>query len=525
MFARRTALLVAAWLTFVAGGPSATKLPDAAAQAVDAVSVAELRASVETLASDSFAGRGVAEPGNRAAEEYLCSSFVNHAVQPAAADGSCYQPFQIYRPRLGWRAHLAVTDASGATLADYAAGAEFYPLPETGRSSVQAPVVLAGHGVSAPELKHDDYAHVDVRGAIAVVIEGAPALGGGPFADGDLEELGSIDRKIADAEAHGARGLLVVSPALDDIKSVWPEHVSPHTAEYRRYASLDAHPSPVAAISERAAAPITRALAGHAHLIATLTPDLVAEPVTVHNVLGLVEGRDLKHHDEMVVVGAHMDHEGTDESGRVYHGADDNASGTAAVIAAASAFARAAAMGERPARAVLFALWNGEERGELGSQAFVDAAQPARHIVANINLDMVGRHEEVPDPDDWRFRGFHKVDPSTSAATLHVLGYSYAPSLAAELRDANASVGLTLLEDYDLGAQDLLERSDNWSFLSRGIPALFLTTGLHPDYHTPDDTAARIDYDKLERVTRLAARAAWIVADGPAPKIQAHTRR
>jgi Zn-dependent M28 family amino/carboxypeptidase len=190
------------------------------------------------------------------------------------------------------------------------------------------------------------------------------------------------------------------------------------------------------------------------------------------------------------------------------------------VLGVAAAFARAAGEGQRPARSVLFALWNGEEKGSLGAEAFVAAPQPGRRPIANLNLDMVGRHEEVRDPSDWRFAGLPKVDPAASANTLHVLGYSYSPDLAAELRDANEAVGLTLLEDYDQGAQDLLKRSDNWPFVSHGIPALFLTTGLHPDYHTPDDDASRIDFGKLTRVARLAARAAWIVADGPAPALK-----
>jgi Zn-dependent M28 family amino/carboxypeptidase len=222
----------------------------------------------------------------------------------------------------------------------------------------------------------------------------------------------------------------------------------------------------------------------------------------------------------MVVVGAHLDHDGTDADGRIYNGADDNASGTAAVLAAAIAFARAAADGERPARAVLFALWNGEEKGELGAEAFVASPEPARRVVANLNLDMVGRHEEVPDPNDWRFHGLPKTDPAATGNTLHVLGYTYTPELAAMLREANGAVGLTLQEDYDRGEQGLLQRSDNWPFLSHGIPALFLTTGLHPDYHTPNDDVGRIDFGKLTRVARLAARAAWIVADGPEPAMK-----
>jgi Zn-dependent M28 family amino/carboxypeptidase len=133
---------------------------------------------------------------------------------------------------------------------------------------------------------------------------------------------------------------------------------------------------------------------------------------------------------------------------------------------------------------------------------------------------MVGRHEEVPDPNDWRFNGFPKIDAGSSINTLHVLGYSYAPGLAREISEANAAVGLALKEDYDSGAQNLLQRSDQWPFLRRGVPAVFLTTGLHPDYHTPEDDTERIDFGKLEKVARLAARAAWIVADGKPPRMK-----
>ena len=169
-------------------------------------------------------------------------------------------------------------------------------------------------------------------------------------------------------------------------------------------------------------------------LTATLTPDLVVPPVTMHNVLGIVEGRDPQRRGEMVVVGAHLDHDGTDAEGRIYNGADDNASGTAAVLAAAAAFARAAASGERPARAV--AVRAVERRGERVARrgSVRRAPQPARRVVANLNLDMVGRHEEVPDPNDWRFHGLPKVDAAATGNTLHVLGYSYTPDLAAMLR-------------------------------------------------------------------------------------------
>jgi hypothetical protein len=463
--------------------PAPVRVPETVARALDTVSAGDLRRLVERLASDEFRGRGVGDAGNRKAEEFICGELTAASVSLAGDDGSCYQPVDVYRPALGSRAHLTVTDERGAVLVDAAAGSDFYPLPETGGRAVTARLIPFGR---------------EVGGSIALV-DGGDSL--------------------APALARQPAGVLLVRRYLSDVHVVWPEQPSIRDATYRLLSTLAAQPAPVAALSETAAEPIRRALgSGHA-LTATLTPDLIVRPIRIHNVLGLVEGRESKRRNEVVVVGAHLDHDGVDESGRIYHGADDNASGTAAVLAAAAAFAHAAAGGERPARPVLFALWNGEEKGELGAEAFLAADRGGRRIVANLNLDMVGRHEEVPDPNDWRFSGFPRIDAAESANTLHVLGYSYAPALADDVRAANAAIGLTLKEDYDEGAQNLLERSDQWPFLRRGIPAVFLTTGLHPDYHTPGDEAGRIDFGKLERIARLAARAAWIVADGKAPRM------
>ena len=222
----------------------------------------------------------------------------------------------------------------------------------------------------------------------------------------------------------------------------------------------------------------------------------------------------------MVVVGAHLDHDGTDAQGRIYNGADDNASGTAAVLAAAAAFARAAADGERPARSVLFALWNGEEKGSLGADAFVAAPQPAG------GSSPISTSTWSAATKRCRIRGLarspacRRSPPRPASIRCTCSATAIRPTSRPTLREANEAVGLTLLEDYDQGAQGLLQRSDNWPFLSRGIPALFLTTGLHPDYHTPEDDAGRIDFGKLTRVARLAARAAWIVADGAEPTIE-----
>jgi hypothetical protein len=509
---RRTAALVVAWCACAppVARPAPARLPDAVVRAIDAVATEDLKTYVETLASDKLKGRGVGEPGNRQAEEFICDALRKTGVTPAAADGTCYQPFEIAQPVLGTRSRLVVKSSDGSVLQEIRSGSEFYPLPDTGSSEVTGRLVFAEYGIITTARNRDDYARLDASGAIVMILDGAPES-----LRGDRSSYTAS--KVENATAHGARALLVITSHPAPAEQVWPQtDSSPRTTNYRLTSDLRSTPT-MATVSEKAAQPLRDALARNERLEATLTPDVVGKTATVHNVLGLVEGRDPARRGEMIVVGAHLDHDGTDAQGRIYNGADDNASGTAAVMAAAAAVARAAAAGERPARSVLFALWNGEEKGSLGAFAFVAAPQPARRVVANLNLDMVGRNEEVPDPADWRFIGMPKVAASASGNTLHVLGYSYTPDLVAELREANDTVGLTLKEDYDYGVHNLVQRSDNWPFLSHGIPALFLTTGLHPDYHTPDDDAARIDFGKLTRIARLAARAAWIIADGAEP--------
>ena len=150
---RRMAALVLLWWATAAPGPAASRLPEAAVRAVESVSADDLRKYVGTLASDELNGRGVGDRGNRAAEEFICATLLRNGVPPAGADGSCYQAVDVYRPVLGSGAHLTIATDDGSNLADLPAGADFYPLPETGDAPVAAPLVFGGHGVSAPLLK------------------------------------------------------------------------------------------------------------------------------------------------------------------------------------------------------------------------------------------------------------------------------------------------------------------------------------------------------------------------------------
>ncbi len=515
----RSIIVALLWI-FARGplAPAASRLPPPVEDAIQQVTADELRAHVSVLASDKLAGRGVGHPGNQQAESYIADALKNANVPPAAT--GYLQPVEVYQPQLGHAARLTVRSGR-ETMTDLEVGGDFFPLPESGDRTVAGPVVFAGHGLSAPDLKYDDYARVEAAGAIVMVLDDAPDAVRqlASLSNDDKTEIGGIDRKVRDARAHGAAALLVIRQFPGSAGYFWPEHPSVRSANYRLYSALRTQPLAVGTISEHAARPLRHALEGGRPLAATFNPDLIARPVVIDNILGMIEGRQSSQ--EMVIVGAHLDHDGLDEAGQIYNGADDNASGTAAVLAIASAFARAAARGSQPARTVVFALWNGEEKGSLGAEFYVRQPVPARRIVADINLDMIGREEEIPDPENPRFRGFNKTSAAENRNVVHLLGYSYSPDFAKLAEAANEPIRLTIKADYDSGAQSLVRRSDNWPFLVNGIPALFLTTGLHPDYHTPGDDTERIDFPKLERITELAARLAWMAADGDAPRFKA----
>lgn len=512
----RLGAVVLALSTVVTPAADAPRVPAAVVGAIEQITAAELRAHVEALAADDMSGRVVGHEGNRKAVAYAARVLRSAGVAPAAA--SYLQDVELYHASLRDDSRLTIAQADGQVVADLPAGAQFHPLPESSALDVSGPLVFAGHGLTARTLRHDDYARRDVKGAIVLVEEGVPAwIGRRPSVTPDqVAELSTVERKIADAHARGAVGVIVIEMSAADARTVWTAPTSPRATAYRLHSALLTRPVAAAVLSGHAAGPIRRALSDGRPLVATLRPGIAIHRLTVHNVVASLEPA-ANGPGGTVVVGAHLDHEGVDDEGRVFNGADDNASGTAAVLAIAAALSKAADRGQRPRRRVVFALWNAEERGSLGAEAYAASPVPAGRIIANLNLDMIGRAEDVPDPDDPKLRGFRRTSARQNRNVVHLLGYSLSPDLAAAATRANERVGLTLKREYDEDAQGLLKRSDHWVFLKRGIPALFFTTGLHPDYHTPRDDAERLDFTKLERIAELVGRLAWMVAEGEPP--------
>lgn len=224
------------------------------------------------------------------------------------------------------------------------------------------------------------------------------------------------------------------------------------------------------------------------------------EQLTGQNVLGYVEGSDKK--DELVVVTAHLDHVGVQE-GEVYNGADDDGSGTVAVLGMAEAFAKAKADGHGPRRSMLFMTVSGEEKGLFGSQWYTDhPVFPLAATVADLNIDMIGRVDSIHEGND-RY--------------VYVIGSKRLSSELGEILEQQNATYTQLELDYTFDADDdpnrFYYRSDHYNFAKHGIPVAFFFNGVHEDYHGPYDEVDKIRFDLLHQRALLVFHAAWELAN------------
>jgi hypothetical protein len=531
---RLTCSLVACALLLGLGLDAQSRAPEN-----DSITKADLIADLYFLASDDMQGRLVGTPGNRLAAEFIKSRFQRAGLLPAAGD-SYFQHFNLSTASLGEANALTVTAGTGAVL-ERRPGQDYYPLRFSPSGRTSGGVVFAGFGIASPERQHDDYDD-SVGGKIVLVLAHEPGERDpeSPF-DGAVTSEASRDlRKALDAQARGAAGILFVSdvhnhqgPANFEAEAAgyWPgrpprierylladwvervhipaANISPALAE-RLVAGTRQSLDALARASERPGGATPIALPG---VEVELRVEVDRHILPERNVVAMVEGSDATLKDEWVIISAHYDHEGADD-GRIFNGADDNGSGSVGLIEIAEAYARAAAAGQRPRRSVLFADWNAEERGLLGAWAYTESPLvPLDQTVAVLNMDMIGRNEEVRVGGGRRFTGLDLQTAEENATSVHVMGYSFSQDLAAAIRDANAEHGLRLEMDYDNNPSNLVRRSDQWPFLHHGVPAVFFHTGLHPDYHTPDDRPEKINYDKMETIARLVHEVSWRLAN------------
>jgi len=428
------ALLLALLLTGIAAAPPPR------------LGAADLQAHVVALTAPEMEGRGSGTPGGDRAARYLVDVLTRAGLRPGGDGGTFLQEFPVaVIPSLGPGSALESTGPAGRTLI---AGRDWLPHGGSATGDVTGEVVFVGA---------DDYAGVDARGRIALALAGTATPPGAP-------RRSRLEQLIA-ARRAGARALLLVDDTLP---------------------ALATTAAPVAILSGT----VTRA--GAAALLGgsgrtRLRIELATEERRAANVIGVVPGTDPARAGEAVVIGAHYDHLGR-EGDAVYPGADDNASGTAAVLGLAQSLATA-----RLPRTLVVMLFSGEEIGLVGSDYQVrhPSAVPIERMVAMLNFDMVGRLD-----------GRH----------LQVGGVDTGGSFRGLVEAAAKEVGL----DVDLSPAGS-GPSDHTRFHDAGVPVLFFHSGSHADYHRPSDTADKIDAAGMARIADLGCLVVTRIAGGPRP--------
>lgn len=481
-----------------------------------------LRPHLRFLSSDEMQGRETAQPGQRIAALYIASVFERLGLEAAGDSGSYVQRFRLYQVKTG-RRHFAMSDPAGERLFSGASQDHYFMID--GSDTVAAGLVFCGYGIDdKKEFGYSDYEGVDVRKKAVLVLAGSPGHKKGPSKWDNSFGTPSLS-KIRAARTAGAAALLVVNesdapPIEVQIKAA--ERLSARTTLSLRppsWVSLDR--IPVIVISEHLADTLLRV---SGTTVAELRRSMVEEfrprsfivdqvsvaiasqrtidTVWTENVIAKLPGADPARRDEAVVFSAHFDHIGTRWDGEVYNGADDDASGTAAVLALAEAFSKAKT---RPRRSLLFLAVTGEEKGLLGSSWYTEhPAVPMAKTACNLNIDMIGRS----DP---------KHDSLGDRRYTYVIGSSRISKELDDILQAQNRRKMHLSLDYTYDSPDdpnqFYRRSDHYNFAKHGVPVIFFFTGEHADYHRVTDDFEKIDFTKMAGIGSLIYHVGFEVAN------------
>jgi Zn-dependent M28 family amino/carboxypeptidase len=465
---------------------------DVFADAVASIRPQDFYARIGFLASDALGGRDTPSPGLEAAAAYIASEFHRLGLEPAGDPGSFIQRWP-YTTRTMDVAGVAFRITAGGSTRDLTYRSDFYAQPGA-RGTFAGGLVFTGTGIPAADVRGNT-----LRDRAAVVYQPA------------APDAQTLVRMRAAADSAGAGALVVIlgpdigadAIAAGAAASERPRGVgaipvaflgNASGRELFRAAGLDFNALTRAGAAARPV-PLTGATA-------SLSAGMAETVHQVPNVAGMIEGSDPALRDTYVVFSAHIDHvgsncRGTTPEDQICNGADDDASGTSAIMELAEAFSM---LPVKPKRSLIFLGVSGEEKGLLGSRHYADnPTVPIASIVANVNMDMIGRNH----PD-----------------SVVVIGQTYSSlgPLLHEVNERQPELNMTISDDL-WPEQRFFFRSDHFNFARREIPAIFFFTGTHEDYHAATDHVEKIDLDKITRITRLIFHYANAIAnDDNAPE-------
>ena len=466
-----------------------------AAKFAETITGKALKEKLTIVASADFEGRETATPGQKKAAAYIEAQFKKFGLKPGNSD-SYQQVYPVYQDEL-MNSKLMVNGKSFQLDKDFTFSLQTTPSGITALTDV----VFVGYGL--PE----DFASVDVKGKMVLVLDGAPANYKPAATTGTNPRQGgptSAFAKANTARTKGAAGLIVVT-------NTFPRKIATPT-KGNMYLTKSATTFTTVTVSEE----IASALLGRTAILSTeklkevnkgmyyaetkLTVDKMTANLESSNVIGLLEGSDKK--DEYVVLSAHYDHLGKRDT-VIFYGADDDGSGTTSVLQMAEAFAAAKKKGKGPRRSIVFITVSGEEKGLWGSQYYSEHPLfPVAKTSVDLNTDMVGR-----------VGAEYKGDTSNY---VYVIGED---KLSSDLIGISDSINKTAKMELDRRYNDLNDpnrfyyRSDHYNFAKVGIPIIFYFDGVHADYHRPTDTVDKINFTLMEKRVRLIFNTAWVMAN------------
>lgn len=504
-------LIPAAGLLFALAATTHAAGPDTYPKSYDDPVLERMRKDIFFLASPECEGRGIDTKGIEKAAGYVADAFKAAGLKPGMKNGSYFQPFSIVMSAKQGNPTKLVLSLPGDVTKELKAGTDFNPLGFGSTGKVNAGLVFAGYGITAPDLKYDDYAGVNAEGKWVIVLRKVPRANekgdrrfdkSVPTADESL--FAALQAKIDNAVAHKAAGVIVVSDAASagekDPLFQFANHATgtnpvPVPVVHLKREVLDAlvaggavqSVADIEALIDKDLKPRSFEIKG---AIADGEVTVNRNEYKVKNIVGVLEGAGPLA-DETVVIGAHYDHVGYGTfgslggpaaRGKIHFGADDNASGTTGLIELAR---RYGAMKDRKGRRLVFVAFTAEERGLYGSIHYCkEPLFPLDKTAAMVNLDMIGRAKPVPA--DWV--GFEQKD------RMVVYGTGTADTFAKLVQDANATTDFKLIT-LATGTGP----SDHDSFYRKKVPVLFLFTGTHGEYHRPTDIPEKINVAGMKK--------------------------
>ncbi|MCL6266148.1 M28 family peptidase [Flagellimonas myxillae] len=480
---------------------TATKNPDPVTYA-ESITEEDLKEHLYVYASDEFEGRETGKPGQKKAVAYLTSYYESLGIPAAKRDGDYQQkvPLEIAQVPEG------NVDFNGSS---FALGDNVLTFAEA--TGTYEDLVYVGYGIE--EGSYSDYSNVDVSGKLVLIKAGEPVNADGNYVlSGDKKKSiwsnmsEGVGKKSTLAIEKGAKGVLYYDMTnfkrfkgyFDFMKSNKSGKMSLKDESDSQILIMLDEKSVAALKTDIESDHTPKAIPASIQLNVTSKNG----EVDSENVAAIIKGTEKP--DEYVVVSSHLDHIGVTADGQINNGADDDGSGTVALLEMAEAFKKAADAGEGPKRSIVFLHVTGEEKGLLGSKYYtdVDPILPLEQTVANLNIDMIGRID--PKRDGSR-NYLYLIGSDKLSTELH--------NLSEEINDKYTQIEFDYTYNDENDPNRFYYRSDHYNFAKNNIPIIFYFNGTHADYHRPGDTPDKINYDLLKNRTRLVFYTAWEVAN------------